>query len=118
MTSELKPEVRPFSQLESYVQEEPGIAAFHWVLQDNEIPETCMGHVALEGPIHKTPGTHDDFDQVYLVYSGTGTIHLGDRSQRITEPSAIVIPHGTQHSVELAAGEKIRYVFVNRRLGQ
>ena len=116
MSQRLSPGVRPFSALEPYEQDEPGIAFFHWVLKENEIPQTCMGHVTMEGPIHKTPGVHDEFDQVYLVYSGSGTIHLGDKSVRITEPSAVVIPHGTEHSMQLQEGERIRYVFVNRIL--
>lgn len=116
MSSSLKPEVRPFSSLESYEQEEPGIASFHWVLKENEIPQTCIGHVSLEGPIHKTPGVHEEFDQVYVVLSGTGTVHLEDRSIKITEPSAIIIPSNTKHSMELRAGEKIQYVFFNKSI--
>ncbi len=110
----LLPQVRLFSRLEPYEQQEPGISFFQWVLKKDEIPGTCMGHVTLEGPIHKTLGTHEDFDQVYLIYSGTGTVHLGDTSIRITEPAAVIIPRGTNHSVQLQAGEKIKYVFVNR----
>ncbi|MFA5865883.1 MAG: AraC family ligand binding domain-containing protein [Phycisphaerae bacterium] len=110
----LVPQVRRFSGLEPYEQQEPGIAFFQWVLKQNEIPGTCMGHVTLEGPIHKTPGVHEDFDQVYLIYSGTGTVHLGDTRVQIAEPAAVIIPRGTKHSVQLQAGEKIKYVFVNR----
>lgn len=110
----IQPGVRPFSALTSYAQSEPGDATFHWVLEKDEIPGSCMGLVTLKGPIHKTPATHEDFDQVYLVFSGTATVHLGDRAIRVMEPSAVMIPAGTRHSVELAAGESLRYVFVNR----
>lgn len=72
-----------------------------------------MGLVTIEGPIHKTPATHDDFDQVYLVFSGTATIHLDDQAIRITEPSAVVIPAGTHHSVKLQPNETLQYIFVN-----
>lgn len=107
-------QIRPFSQLIKYDQDEPGEATFHWVLENNEIPDVCMGLVTLKGPIHKTPATHDEFDQVYLVFSGTATVHLDDRDIRITEPSAVIIPAGTHHSVELQLDETLQYVFVNR----
>jgi mannose-6-phosphate isomerase-like protein (cupin superfamily) len=84
------------------------------VLAPGEIADLSMGLVSLEGPVHKTPGTHEEWDQVYLIFSGRATIHLGDRKVRVTEPSAVIIPRGTKHSVEVAAGEKIRYVYVNK----
>ena len=108
------PQVRPFSSLKQYRQEEPGVALFRWIVEQDEIPQICMGLVTLEGPIHKTPGVHDGFDQVYVIFSGMGTVHLDERSFLISEPSAVVIPAGTKHSVQLQAGEKIQYVFVNR----
>ena len=116
MSDKLTPCVRPLSQCEPYEQDEPGISSFRTVSPENEIPSLCMGYVTLEGPIVKTPGTHDEWDQVYLVLAGTATVHLNDQSFRITEPSAVMIPHGTMHSVELKAGEKIQYVYVNRWL--
>ena len=53
MVNKLEPQVRAFSELEPYEQNEPGIAHFHWVLKENEIPSLCSGHVELEGPIHQ-----------------------------------------------------------------
>ena len=112
--TDLRAEVRLFEQCESYTQHEPGLASFRWILKQGEIPEVCMGLVSLEGPIHKTPGVHQEWDQVYLVFSGTGMVHLDNRSERIASPSAVIIPAGTRHSIELQRGEKIEYVYVNK----
>lgn len=109
--------VRPFCQLEPYDQPEPGDAKFHWVLKRDEIPGLQMGLVELKGPIHKTPAAHDGFNQAYLIQSGSGVIHLGEESHRIDGPALVVIPRDTHHSVELRAGEQLRYVFVNQYLG-
>ena len=114
MQKPVAPTVRELDQCEPYEQEEPGIASFRWVLQQGEIPGLCAGFVTLEGPIHKTKGAHDDWDQMYLIFAGTGTLHLAGESYRITKPAAVIIPRGTEHSVELSQGETIQYVYVNR----
>lgn len=106
--------VRPFSEAEPYEQEEPGEATFAWVLKKDEIPGLQMGLVELAGPIHKTPASHEEFHQVYLIQSGQGTIHLGDQQRCVDGPTIVVIPKGTRHSVELACGQVLRYVFVNQ----
>jgi len=114
MVRRLFPQVRVFNECDPYEQNEPGTASFRWILKNNEIPDLCMGLVTMEGPIHKTPGTHEDWDQVYLVFCGSATIHLDDKAHRVTGPSAVIIPRGVLHSVELKPGEKIQYVYVNR----
>jgi len=108
------PSLRPFAKCEPYDQNEPGKASFRWVLKKNEISDICMGLVELQGPIHKTSTAHEEWNQVYLIFSGSGTIHVGRNNYRITEPSAVTIPKGEVHSVELAEGEKLQYIYVNR----
>ena len=117
MTPKTQPQIRPFSQCPSYEQDEPGEACFRWILQQDEFPDLCSALVCLKGPIHKTPAVHD-WDQMYLIFSGTATIHLGGKSQRVTEPSAVIIPAGTLHSVDLQSGEQVQYVYVNRYLNR
>ncbi|MCD6364793.1 MAG: cupin domain-containing protein [Planctomycetes bacterium] len=114
MTKEVSPCVRPLDQCPTYEQDEPGIAVFRWVLEKGEIDDLTMGFVTLEGPIHKTPGAHDEWDQVYLVFAGGGTVHLDDKTVEAVAPAAVVIPRGVRHSIEVPAGEKIQYVFVNK----
>jgi mannose-6-phosphate isomerase-like protein (cupin superfamily) len=87
------------------------------VLNRDEVPGLQMGLVELTGPIHKSPATHDHFHQAYLIQSGRGVIRLGEESYQIDGPTLVVIPRGTHHSVELQAGEQLRYIFVNQYLG-
>lgn len=113
-TRAVRPLVRSFSDAEPYEQDEPGESCFHWLLKKDEIPELQIGLVELAGPIHKTPASHEEFHQVYLIQSGQGTIHLGDQQRYVDGPTVVVIPKGTRHSVELAGGQVLRYVFVNQ----
>ena len=106
--------VRPGHQWTPYTQPEPPGAAFQWVLEKDEVPNLAVGQVTLTGPIHKTPAAHDTWEQVYLVLEGKGTVHLNGRSQSISGPGVVVIPRFTQHSVEVAAGDVLRYVFINQ----
>lgn len=108
------PVVRPFSEAEPYEQVEPGDAKFSWVLKKDEIPGLQMGRVELKGPIHKTPATHAEFHQAYLIQSGNGTINLDGESRRLNGPTLVVIPRNTPHSVELQPDEQLCYVFVNQ----
>ena len=108
------PFVRHLSDAEPYEQDEPGEAAFHTMMREDEIPGLSAGHVALEGPIHKTPATHADWHQAYFIYAGSGTIHLGDETHAVTAPAMVAIPKNTHHSVEVVAGESLRYLFINQ----
>lgn len=109
-----KPKIIPFAQAERYEQEEPGAAVFRWLLKKDEIEDLCIGLVTLTGPIHKTPAEHSAWDQIYLIFAGQGTIHLGDRLQQVTGPAIIVIPRDTWHSVQLQTNETITYAFINK----
>jgi len=113
---EVKRTIRTFAECEPYSQEEPGTASFRWALKKNEVPGLQIGWVRLEGPIHKTPAAHQEWDQVYLVFSGSGTIHVGDKGRHVEGPAVVIIPRDTRHSVELREGEAMEYVFVNQWL--
>jgi mannose-6-phosphate isomerase-like protein (cupin superfamily) len=108
------PTIRPLNEAEPYEQEEPGEAWFRRLMSRDEIPGMAMGHVHLKGPIHKTPGAHDDFHQTYFIYEGSATIHLADRAQAVEAPTLVMIPRNTTHSVQVAEGKQLRYVFVNQ----
>ncbi len=116
MTIPPKPLIASFGDGEPYTQAEPPGASFRWLLKQGDVAGLCMGLVTLEGPIHKTPASHAEWDQVYLIFQGQGTIHLGEVSQHVSGPTVVVIPRNTRHSVQLAAGESIQYVFVNEYL--
>jgi len=94
-------------------EDAPGLS-FRKVLPEGIIADVDMGLVTAEGPTHKFPGAHD-WDQAYLVFRGTGYIHLGGKKLRIDRPGIVLIPRGTEHSVEVDAGVTMQYVYVNRR---
>jgi len=112
----MKPFVRTFDQAEPYAQEEPGDARFNWLLKKNELPGLCIGRVRMKGPIHKTPASHEGWDQVYVIMEGSGTVHLESESISVKARSVVTIPQFTQHSVELKSGEEIEYIYINRYL--
>jgi mannose-6-phosphate isomerase-like protein (cupin superfamily) len=87
------------------------------VLPEGIVPKVDMGLVTAVGPTHKHPGVHDDFDQCYLIFRGTGAIHLDGRRVRIDRPGIVVIPHGIEHSMEVDAGQTMQYVYVNHKVG-
>jgi len=109
-----QPLVRKFDDALPYQQPEPGDARFSWLIGQGEFPGVTCGRVRLKGPIHKTPATHTGWDQAYLVIRGSGTVHLAGKPHRVEGPTVILIPRGTHHSVELAAGEELEYAFFNQ----
>lgn len=110
----VKPFVRPAAQWEPYTQAEPAGAAFVRVINRDEIPGLMIGRVTLTGPIHKTPATHTECDQVYFVLSGQGVVHLAGKTHPLNGSAAVAIPRHTHHSVEVAAGETLQYIYINQ----
>lgn len=106
--------LRPAAQWKPYTQPEPPGAEFWQVLDKGEIPDLSIGKVRLTGPIHKTPAAHADWEQVYLILAGQGTMHLGTESKPINGPAVIVIPRYTHHSVEVALGQTLDYYYINQ----
>jgi len=108
------PFIRHYSDAEPYEQEEPGEAHFRMMMKKDELPGLQLGHVVLKGPIHKTPASHEQWHQAYFVYSGSGIIHLGDKTQTVKAPVVVSIPRNTRHSVEVPDGGELHYIFVNQ----
>lgn len=110
----MKPYFKCFDECDDYTQDDAAGLCFKKVLPEGLVPDVDMGLVTATGPTHKFPGTHD-WDQVYLVFRGKGTVHLAGQRVSIDRPGLVVIPKGTEHSVEVDAGEVMQYVYVNRR---
>lgn len=107
----------PFDETPTYTQDDAAGLSFHKVLAEGVVPHVDMGLVTAVGPTHKRPGVHEGFDQCYLVFRGTGTVHLAGRRFRIERPGIVVIPRGTEHSMEVDAGQTMQYVYVNHKTG-
>lgn len=108
------PSFTPFDLCAPYTQDDAPGLSFRKVLPEGIIANVDMGLVIAEGPTHKFPGTHE-WDQVYLIFRGTGWVHLAGERIRVDRPGIVVIPKGTEHSVEVGEGEVMEYVYVNRR---
>jgi mannose-6-phosphate isomerase-like protein (cupin superfamily) len=108
------PYFKSFTACDSYTQEDAAGLFFKKVLPEGIIADVDMGMITAHGPTHKLPGTHD-WEQVYLIFRGKGYIHLAGEKIRIDQPGIVVIPKGTQHSMQVDAGEIMEYVYVNRR---
>ena len=108
---------RPFDETDAYTQDDAAGLAFRKILPEGVVPDLDMGLVTAVGPTHKWAGVHEDFDQCYLVFEGAGAIHLNGRRIRIDRPGIVVIPRGTEHSMEADAGQTMRYIYVNQRGG-
>jgi mannose-6-phosphate isomerase-like protein (cupin superfamily) len=110
------PYFQPFEETGAYTQDDAEGLFFRKVLPEGIIPDVDMGLVTAHGPVHKFPGIHKDFDQVYLIFEGKGFVHLGREKIRIDKPGIVVIPRGTEHSMEVDADQVMKYIYVNRRL--
>ena len=104
----------PFDQCPPYDQEDAAGLSFRKVLAEGVVPHLDMGLVTAAGPTHKFPARHD-WDQAYLVFQGTGQVHLDGETVRLDRPGIVLIPRGTEHSIEADAGVTLQYVYVNHR---
>ena len=106
--------VRSRTEWQPYTQPEPPGASFHFLLKTDEVPGVTLGHVTLQGPIHKTPAAHDEWEQIYLVLEGRGRVHLQGVCHEVSAGSVVTIPRKTLHSVEVAAAGTLKYVYINQ----
>jgi len=72
-----------------------------------------IGTCRITGPGQVAPDAHTTWTQYFLVTSGEGILHHGDKSFPIAKDSIVEIPKGTRHYVECAEGQQIEYFFVN-----
>jgi len=78
-----------------------------------EAAQLQIGTCRITGPGQVAPDSHSTWTQYFLVTSGEGILHLGDKAFPIAKDSIVEIPKGTRHYVECAADQQIEYFFVN-----
>lgn len=108
-----KAEVIPFADCPYYDQEKEGDIKYQTLLPKGELGTLGMGYVQMDGPAKSIYNEHTEWEQVYLVISGSGTIILNDVEHHVKAPSIVKIPIGTKHGVRLAENEKLTYIYVN-----
>ena len=112
--SAVEPYFMPFDECKSYTQQDAEGLSFRKVLPFGVLPNVDIGLVTGEGPTHKFAGTHTEWDQCYIVFEGTGYIHLNDKKIRIDRPGIVYIPIGTKHSIEVDHRQTMQYIYINR----
>lgn len=84
------------------------------ILPKGIVDGLLVGYDRITGPGRNGLGRHEDFDQVFVVLKGRGTLLRGSGRILLEAPSVIHIPRGTEHDVFVAEGDEIEYVYVNR----
>jgi mannose-6-phosphate isomerase-like protein (cupin superfamily) len=82
------------------------------ILPEGKVPRFCMGSVETEGPDSVAPHEHPMLDQLFFGLKGCRCTCTADgESQLLTENMLLHIPLGSKHSVSVADGEKLAYIW-------
>ncbi len=84
------------------------------ILPERLVPRFCIGTVETTGPDEVGAHSHPMLEQLFLGLPGCRcTVHADDASIVLTENMIIHIPLGSMHSVEVAEGDKLSYVWLD-----
>jgi mannose-6-phosphate isomerase-like protein (cupin superfamily) len=106
--------VKKFTQCEFY--QEGGRNAYYKIIPKGTMGNVAAGYVVVKGPETTPPNAHTDWEQAYLIVGGSGTLVLGGKRHRVERGMIANIPLETEHYVEVAEGETLEYVYLNRFL--
>lgn len=53
---------------------------------------------------------HLEYDEVYYVLSGSGTITLGEERHELRPGAVVVIPRGLDHDLQARPGEELEFI--------
>lgn len=75
----------------------------------------CEAVLQLVRPGASTPSnTHETFMQIYLIWSGSAKVFIGDEVEEVTAPAIAFVPPGTLHWVEnLSAKKELQYLYIS-----
>lgn len=106
--------VKHFTDCEFY--QEGGRNAYYKIIPQGTMGNVAAGYVVVEGPETTPPNAHTGWEQAYLVIGGSGTLVLGGKRHRVEAGMVARIPLETEHYVEVADGERLEYIYLNRFL--
>ena len=106
--------VKKFTQCEFY--QEGGRNAYYKIIPKGTMGNVAAGYVVVKGPETTPPNAHADWEQAYLIIGGSGTLVLGGKRHRVERGMIARIPLETEHYVDVAEGETLEYVYLNRFL--
>lgn len=110
----MKAYLKKFEDIPSYSDPESRNQLCRDILPKGIVPGLLIGYDTITGPGHNGTGLHTDFDQVFVLISGRGTLMRGDEKVPVEAPLVVHIPRNTKHDVYVAEGDTIEYVYVNR----
>jgi quercetin dioxygenase-like cupin family protein len=75
----------------------------------------CEAVLQIVRPGATTPSnTHEKFMQIYLIWSGSAKVFIGDDVKEVTAPAIAFVPPKTIHWVEnLSAENELRYLYIS-----
>jgi len=106
--------VAKFTDCEFY--QEGGRNAYYKIIPQGTMGNVAAGYVVVEGPETTPANAHTDWEQAYLVIGGSGTLYLDGAPHPVEAGMVARIPLETEHYVEVAEGERLEYIYVNRFL--
>lgn len=106
--------VRKWTECEFY--QEGGRNAYYKIIPHGSMGNVAAGYVVVKGPETTPANAHDGWEQAYLIVGGSGTVVLGGKKHKVERGMIVTIPLHTEHYVEVAKGETLEYIYVNRFL--
>jgi hypothetical protein len=84
------------------------------ILPEGLVPRLCMGSVETEGPDWVTEHEHPMLDQLFLGRANCiCTCYADGEKEMLTENKILHIPPGSKHSVSVADGDKLSYIWID-----
>ena len=105
-----------FDEIPSYSDEGSQNQLCRDIMPKGIVPGLLVGYDVIEGPGRNGLGHHATWDQVFVVLKGRGVLQRGEERIPLEAPCIVLIPAHTDHDVEVAPGEHIEYVYINKYL--
>jgi mannose-6-phosphate isomerase-like protein (cupin superfamily) len=105
--------VEHLNELPYYDQDSGANILYQFVVRPGTLGLMSSGRVRAKGPTKKAMDTHPNWDQIYIILNGTGTVVVGADQFKVGPGHIVRIPVQTPHGVILAEGEEIEYIYVN-----
>lgn len=107
------PHVQKLDDLPFYEQDSGANITYQFVVRPGEMGLLSAGRVRLKGPTRKSTDSHPDWDQLYIILKGSGTVLVAGEEHPVGPGHVVRVPRHTDHGVRLAEGESLEYVYVN-----
>ena len=111
-----KPYIKKFEECKEYTQESGPNCEYRSLLPKGIVRDLGAGLVTMKGPTWNVRAKHKDWEQVYFILSGEGTMIINGNRYTVSGPTVIQIPYNTNHAMELGEGQEIQYIYVNQFL--